>query len=542
MADQPAHNPYKRAQPGDVLEIAASVWNMLLERLGPVLNGRSIDDAETSTEILVRNDTGADLADEFGILQIGAPIVTSDEDEADFKSRRAVVGTTPATGSPFAVLREPAADGAIVRATFRGVTPCMVNLSSVTHRFARPTTSTAELESAARGPVQILWTASEFVETGSQWALVDLGGNGASGEVVWVSVLSTTEVGGAQRAVSLDNTGRPADWPVIDSGWAQAANGGTLSIRKYLATRNGADHLGSPLWDVDDCCAEDPPDPAGVCNVCTWPADMCVTVTLDNGACSQLPASFTGKIVNVGSPCPYYVGWISPSGEGITDPDLAIYVLVRMDELGVWSIHANGGSCSTHCSLFIDSVHTSAFDCADLTFQLTGTIGPTHQPPCLNGCAEDCLDQPVTIDIEMNYGACPGGGIEGSAPIQTTMCAAAVEPTLYATFAVTAGTGLGLDGSTVAMTWLGNFGGTNVWRSQDTLGGAVVYVTLSINSAGVASVTVFGEGATCLDASGGSTSTSCGPPLVITTSNFTTTAGDSCFPSITFDVVIDDVP
>src|SRR4051794_38827934 len=111
-----AINPGKRAITGRPMDFPAEVYNELLRIIAERLEGKSRGSRETSTEILIRNDTGDPIAQQFGILAVDEPLILQSENDSEFASRRAVKGVTPSADSTIAVLMEPASADAIAKA------------------------------------------------------------------------------------------------------------------------------------------------------------------------------------------------------------------------------------------------------------------------------------------------------------------------------------------------------------------------------------------------------------------------------------------
>jgi hypothetical protein len=205
-----AINPRKRAIPGRPMDFPAEVYNEMLVAITERLKGNARGWRETSTEISIRNDTGSPMSQQFGILAVGEPLILQADNDSEFASRRTVKGTTPSTDSTIAILMEPASADAIVKATILGLTPCKIDLTDTSHRYAGPTTSTTELTSQADpGPAKILWTDTDFSSTGTQWAIVLLmnaatssGGGGGVGTPTTFSLTGATLSNGQNVAMA----------------------------------------------------------------------------------------------------------------------------------------------------------------------------------------------------------------------------------------------------------------------------------------------------------------------------------------------------
>lgn len=131
-------------------------------------------EARSQTVITVRNNTGAPVS-RFGVLELGEPLVTATQNEAEFLNRITFDGETPADASaPFCVLLEPLAAGAIGRAVVMGAVPCLLDVRSEAHGSAAPVPGQAGyLRSAASGGAVILWVEPAADGTGADPVLRD---------------------------------------------------------------------------------------------------------------------------------------------------------------------------------------------------------------------------------------------------------------------------------------------------------------------------------------------------------------------------------
>jgi hypothetical protein len=136
----------------------------------------------------VVNGSGAAIDAPFGVLRVTTPVeLPADKSTAPYEGLK-FTGAAPdaATTSNhrFVVLQEPAGDGQPAPAVFVGPTWVKVNVSDESHTHAVAIAGdTAKLASASSG-VQVLWKESG---TGEKWAVVLLGGGGASGRPILLS-------------------------------------------------------------------------------------------------------------------------------------------------------------------------------------------------------------------------------------------------------------------------------------------------------------------------------------------------------------------
>jgi len=138
-----------------------------------------------ASTVRIQNDAGADL-DQFAPVILDDLLITFADNEAEFRHRppvfSAVAPAEDNLGKPLAILQEPLADGKVGRALLAGVTPAQVAVSDEAHDYA--TLSATGLVSAASGELRILWKAAG---TGTQWAVVLLGGSASGGATVRIA-------------------------------------------------------------------------------------------------------------------------------------------------------------------------------------------------------------------------------------------------------------------------------------------------------------------------------------------------------------------
>lgn len=177
-------DPLAPAAAGDVSPFMTSIntVNAVLDRVRGLAPHRprpndtagALDPLVPRCSVYVRNDTAGTLP-EFAVVKIGAPIIVPAD--APFEAQRQPLfpGTAPAGATDaFAVLKEPAAADAVVRATVLGAAVCYVTVADVTHGYAAPAAGvTAALASAVSGPARIL---SAVTGTGTQLVAVLIGG------------------------------------------------------------------------------------------------------------------------------------------------------------------------------------------------------------------------------------------------------------------------------------------------------------------------------------------------------------------------------
>lgn len=171
-----------RVQSGQKLVIPARTWNTVLDateeylrRRGDMGGGMGTGQAASSTIVLIKNTSGADV-DRMNVLGISAPAILPSENADQFAHHPALVGVTPDLDSHagrFAVTLEPIKNNEIGMACVSGL--CVVHLAITdgTDQFADVNNGTAaSLKSGPAGSASILWQAGT---SGTVLALVKLG-------------------------------------------------------------------------------------------------------------------------------------------------------------------------------------------------------------------------------------------------------------------------------------------------------------------------------------------------------------------------------
>jgi hypothetical protein len=171
-----------RIDPGQPLgkAISSRAWNRAQDAADIVLGqapGATAADAggfdRLPNFVMIQNNSGQDVP-RLGVLGITGVVIDpsggtlSGTNAAsirarEFARRPVLVGTVPNSShvETFAVLIEPAANGAIVRAAVSGTFACLVNILDSSHRFATIKDGDREqLESTACGVLQLLWKES----------------------------------------------------------------------------------------------------------------------------------------------------------------------------------------------------------------------------------------------------------------------------------------------------------------------------------------------------------------------------------------------
>ena len=188
----------RHVQRGQPLNIPADDWNRIVDatrafyeqqgtRGGLATVGISGGGGRQASVVLVKNASGQDQ-NRFAVLGIDAPIIPpgAEGNEDEFKRQVALSCVTPTAdhAGRFVVLQEPLADGAIGRACVSGVTVVRLQVENEDD----PTADVADGESShlvsgTSGNAVILWKEEEGGD-GGRWAIVRIGGGGASAQML----------------------------------------------------------------------------------------------------------------------------------------------------------------------------------------------------------------------------------------------------------------------------------------------------------------------------------------------------------------------
>jgi len=188
----------RHVQRGQPLNIPADDWNRIVDatrafyeqqapgRGGPATAGI----VRQSGVVLVKNASGQ-AQDRFAVLGIDAPIIPpgAEGNEEEFKRQVALSCVTPTAehAGRFVVLLEPLADGAIGRACVSGVTVVRLQVENEDDTIADVADGeSAHLVSGTSGNAVILWKEEEGEggNSGGRWAIVRIGGGGASAQLL----------------------------------------------------------------------------------------------------------------------------------------------------------------------------------------------------------------------------------------------------------------------------------------------------------------------------------------------------------------------
>ena len=226
-------DPYKSLAPGAVVtQISRTAYNDMLSMLRwwktnglPTGSSRQRGSVHSTTEILVRNDSGASVP-AFGILGLDDPIILPTDDPYALRARPAFAGveaTVADHAGKWAALLEPASDStadaanSFARAVLIGTAVVRVYVNSTDDLYcdviAEETVSseTVWLGTGSSG-ARILWLDPAAEAEGIYYAVVCLGGGGGV-PMHWgtldaaldyddtTGVAVTLDVGGTQEGV-----------------------------------------------------------------------------------------------------------------------------------------------------------------------------------------------------------------------------------------------------------------------------------------------------------------------------------------------------
>lgn len=199
--------------------VVSSDWfhrNMARSQQGGGLVGGS-----DSNTVIVRNNSGADRR-RGDILEFTGLDLSDLSDDLPW-----MIGGSPTLANAFCVLLHDlpsAAPDNYGRGSAHGVVKAYVNITNTAHRYAAPAASNYVLQSAAIGPVRIMWQPGS---TGEQTCLVLL--NGVTGEI-----LVRNDSGGNYAA-----NGGPRTYSMITGTPGSYTTVGTISAYNVPAFNNG---------------------------------------------------------------------------------------------------------------------------------------------------------------------------------------------------------------------------------------------------------------------------------------------------------------
>jgi len=245
----------RRVNRGDPLRIRAEDWNKTLDLIRRASGGDPPTDgqappraASSQTAVLIRNDSGADVA-RFGVLGIDAPLIAADAELAEFQTAVRLAGVTPsetAHQGAFAIALEPIANGAIARAVVDGVVQCQVSMTAEGDPFAEVKDADAtQLVSGPTGSARILWAEAG---TGTKWAIVALGSAATAG--FWAELTTFDDPGWSWEAREVQSDGTiVAPTPAVTGSSAFPVNPGDGITGEVVWMRvAGQDQLGAPFY------------------------------------------------------------------------------------------------------------------------------------------------------------------------------------------------------------------------------------------------------------------------------------------------------
>lgn len=190
-------------QPGQPFPYSAAFWNPTIQaaqdyRLSqspqPGGNAGRYVSAQRAVEILIRNNTSSTVG-RHGILKVSGIVITPTDNELEFRDRPVFLGSAPDSASTHGIVvtLEPIKQNAIGRAIIVGLSVAKVNVTSSTHKFAKPIASnTTNFVSDAAEGFPLIWG----VHTGTQpsWCAILLGSGPAGAETTMVIARALADV------------------------------------------------------------------------------------------------------------------------------------------------------------------------------------------------------------------------------------------------------------------------------------------------------------------------------------------------------------
>jgi len=188
-------------RPADRLRIRAADWNavnlaarrMQSMPLAVGAPGGGPQMLATSPTTALARNIGEDTIPRYGAVICIAPVILPEDNEAEWAMRLAVDCKIPDTDDPWAwvaVATAPILPGMLGRVCVSGAVQAIVNITSADHHFAVAADGAEFLQSAAGGPVRILWRESG---TGTKKAIVAVNAGVIAGAVASGQIVSATE-------------------------------------------------------------------------------------------------------------------------------------------------------------------------------------------------------------------------------------------------------------------------------------------------------------------------------------------------------------
>jgi hypothetical protein len=250
-------DPFKRAIPGQPLDLPAAAWNAFIDTTQAFRRqqrGQRPGDPSARDwspgECVVQNATEDDL-DRFAVLGISGPLIDPEDNEDGFAERLAFTGVEPTEdheAGAFVVLQEPVSAGAIGRAVVAGATVCKLDVGDADHLYASAADGNAgSLVSAESGPALILWKQAG---TGSgKWAVVRVGVEAERRPEGLVRVEIETDGGTSDEDATATATYTYAITDRTNLDGSAAAAGQSPEVPREMGYRNAAT-LGTAYYDA----------------------------------------------------------------------------------------------------------------------------------------------------------------------------------------------------------------------------------------------------------------------------------------------------
>lgn len=186
-------------RPADRLRIRASEWNAItlaarqMQSMPLAVGAGGPQMLATSPTTALARNIGEDLIPRYGAVICTAPIISPEANEAEWAMRLAIDCKIPDTDDVWAwvaIATTPIAPEKFGRVCVSGAVQAIVNITSAGHHFAIAAEGESLLQSAAGGPVRILWREAG---TGEKKAIVAVNAGVIAGAVASGQIVSVTE-------------------------------------------------------------------------------------------------------------------------------------------------------------------------------------------------------------------------------------------------------------------------------------------------------------------------------------------------------------
>jgi hypothetical protein len=190
---------FRKVGAGQKLRISARAYNTMLDAAQDYLNRKQSSSASPLTGAImgnfvrVRNDSSSDCV-RFAVLGIAGTVFDPTAATSQFKNSVVLSCNVPTVSDhaqgKFVICSEPIGKGKIGLAWASGTCQVQINVNDANHLFATvKDNDAAMLDSAASGPISILWKQAG---TGTRWAIVRFGASGggtSAASISWGTII-----------------------------------------------------------------------------------------------------------------------------------------------------------------------------------------------------------------------------------------------------------------------------------------------------------------------------------------------------------------